>query len=170
MSNSFQNNYAFIDAQNLYRCLAGGGWKLDYFKFKKYLSKRFGVKKGIVYIGKHPKYLNMQTMLRRAGFVLELKEAVPFWSDGEVQFKANVDIDLSVGVLGKYYNDYDKAIIVSGDGDFVPLYRYLDSVGKLGKIILPDLEHSSKLVKNSELNAFTVVMTDPSEKAELLLS
>ena len=171
MVENLQNNYAFIDAQNLYRSLSDGGWKLDYFKFRRYLSKRFGVKRAIVYIGKHPKYSNMRTMLRRAGFILELKEAIPYWDkNGEIQFKANVDIDLSVGTLGRYYNDYNKAIIVSGDGDYLPLYKYLQEIGKLGEIILPDREHGSKLIEENGLKPFTVVLTDPSEKAELLIS
>ncbi len=166
-----RGNMAFIDAQNLYRGLDDNGWKLDYFKFRRYLDKRFGVRKAVVYIGKHPKFLSIQTMLRRAGFLLELKEALPFRDkSGELCFKANVDIDLTVGALGKYYNDYDKAVIVSGDGDYLPLYRYLREKGKLGKIILPDRAHGSKLVENGDLKPFTVIMMEPSEKAELLIS
>jgi uncharacterized LabA/DUF88 family protein len=39
--------------------------------------------------------------------------------------------------------NYDKAIIVSGDGDFYCLVEYLDEQGKLSKILAPTGYYSS---------------------------
>jgi len=36
------------------------------------------------------------------------------------------------------YNNYDKAIIVSGDGDFHCLIEYLEQKNKIGRIIIPN--------------------------------
>lgn len=44
-----QNNYAFIDAQNLYLAIAEFGWKVDYKKFRVYLKEKYGVQR--VYMG-----------------------------------------------------------------------------------------------------------------------
>ena len=43
--------------------------------------------------------------------------------------------------------NYNKAIIVSGDGDFYCLVEYLQKKGKLGKIIVPNKYYSSLLRK-----------------------
>lgn len=47
------------------------------------------------------------------------------------------------------FNHYDKAIIVSGDGDFHCLVEYLEEKGKLKKIIVPNKKYSSLLRKFS---------------------
>ena len=45
------------------------------------------------------------------------------------------------------WNKYDKAIIVSGDGDFHCLIEYLSSKNKLSKLIVPNKRFSSLLRK-----------------------
>ncbi len=45
------------------------------------------------------------------------------------------------------YPNYDKAIIVSGDGDFHCLVEYLDQKGKLLKVMAPNKNYSSLLRK-----------------------
>ena len=41
--------------------------------------------------------------------------------------------------------NYDKAIIVSGDGDFHGLVEYLDQQGKLLHLLAPNWQYSSLL-------------------------
>ena len=43
------------------------------------------------------------------------------------------------------YKNYDKAIIISSDGDFACLMRYLKTNKKLGRIITPTESYSSLL-------------------------
>jgi uncharacterized LabA/DUF88 family protein len=45
----------------------------------------------------------------------------------------------------KEFPNYDKAIIVSGDGDFFALAEYLEEQGKLGYILTPNWQYSSLL-------------------------
>ena len=54
------------------------------------------------------------------------------------------------------YPNYDKAIIVSGDGDFHCLVKYLIGEEKLKKILIPNQGKYSALLKNfpSEYIAF----------------
>jgi len=47
------------------------------------------------------------------------------------------------------YTNYDKAVIVSGDGDFYCLVEYLIKNNKLLKIIVPNKKYSSLLRKFS---------------------
>ncbi|MBU1256198.1 NYN domain-containing protein, partial [Patescibacteria group bacterium] len=50
------------------------------------------------------------------------------------------------------YENYDKAIIVSGDGDFHCLIEYLDKKNKLLKILVPTGHYSSLLRKFNKKN------------------
>ena len=43
------NNYAFIDSQNLNLSIQKLGWKLDYRRFRVYLSEKYAVKKAYMF-------------------------------------------------------------------------------------------------------------------------
>jgi uncharacterized LabA/DUF88 family protein len=58
--------------------------------------------------------------------------------------KGNIDAELVLWAM-KELKDYQKAIIVSGDGDFYCLAEYLDEVGKLGQIMTPNWQYSGLL-------------------------
>ena len=45
------------------------------------------------------------------------------------------------------FNNYDKGVFVSGDGDFYCLYEYLEKKNKLFKIIIPNKYSESNLLK-----------------------
>lgn len=62
--------------------------------------------------------------------------------DDEKKTKGNVDADLVLWVM-KELRAYDKAVIVSGDGDFYSLVEYLDSEKKLKKLLTPNPFYSS---------------------------
>lgn len=64
----------------------------------------------------------------------------------------------------KYPLNYDKAIIVSGDGDFHCLIEYLESKGKLLKIIAPNKRYSSLLKKFTK---YIVVVSPLKEKLKV---
>ena len=54
------------------------------------------------------------------------------------------------------FDNYDKAVIISGDGDFRCLVEYLIKKNKFKKIFIPDQERCSILLKRfpSEYLAF----------------
>jgi uncharacterized LabA/DUF88 family protein len=56
--------------------------------------------------------------------------------------KGNVDADLVLYAMKELPN-YDKAILVSGDGDFLALVEYLDQQKKLAHILTPNWQYSS---------------------------
>lgn len=66
---------------------------------------------------------------------------------GRTEIKANVDCNLTAHTLIKI-NQYDKAIIVAGDGDYYFLAKYLLRNNKLYKILLPHKCDTSNLFKN----------------------
>jgi uncharacterized LabA/DUF88 family protein len=58
--------------------------------------------------------------------------------------KGNVDAELVLYAMKEMPN-YQKALIVSGDGDFFSLAEYLDEQGKLSHILTPNWQYSSLL-------------------------
>ena len=108
------NNYAFIDGENLYKSIRQQGWKLDYYKFRKYLSDKYNITKALIFIG----YVNwnkaLYNYLRKAGFELVFKQTITK-PNGEP--KGNVDAELVLRVMLETEN-FDKAIIVTCDGDY----------------------------------------------------
>lgn len=63
------------------------------------------------------------------------------------------------------FNKYDKAVIVSGDGDFYCLIKYLREKDKLKTVIVPNKEKYSALIKKSSSGNITF-MNDLKRKVE----
>jgi uncharacterized LabA/DUF88 family protein len=146
--------YAFIDSQNLnlgtskdirrYGKIIYRGWKLDFKKFRKYLSDKFRVDKVFLFIGYVRQNINLYDKLKSFGYKLVFKPTV---SDGEGKPKGNVDAELVLDSAAIEYPNYDKAIIVSGDGDFYCLVDYLKKKGKLLALVIPNRYSESSLLK-----------------------
>ncbi len=140
-----ENNFAFIDSQNLNLGLQKLGWKLDYKKFRVYLREKYGVQKAYCFIGFVALNQGLYDALQDAGFLLKFKPTIP---DEYGKIKGNVDADLVVSVLTEI-QDYDKALIISSDGDFYSLVKYLYEKNKLETVLSPDLENVSSLLKQT---------------------
>ncbi|RJQ25463.1 NYN domain-containing protein [Candidatus Parcubacteria bacterium] len=63
------------------------------------------------------------------------------------EIKGNVDAELVLYAAAIEYSNYHKAVIVSGDGDFYCLHDYLLKNKKLHKIIIPNRNSESSLLK-----------------------
>lgn len=136
--------YAFIDSQNLNLGIQSQGWKLDFEKFRVYLKDKYKVEKAFLFIGYIPDNQKLYTYLQKAGYIVIFKPVLENGTHKEV--KGNVDAELVLHSMIEYPN-YDKAIIVSGDGDFFCLVEYLEENNKLKKIIVPNKKYSSLLRK-----------------------
>ena len=151
--------YAFIDSQNLNLGTQRVGWKLDWRKFRKYLRDRYGVTKAYMFIGYMIENEQLYEYMHELGYLVVLKptvdmnipkdatkdEIVPEDTEKEKpSVKGNVDAELVLYAM-KEINNYEKAIIVSGDGDFFSLAEYLSERGKLAHIMAPNWQYSSLL-------------------------
>jgi len=108
-----QNNYAFIDSQNVYRGIELLGWRIDWFRFHKYLKDKYKVSTAYLFIGYVAKHNNLYDSLQKAGFVVKFKPTIP---DGGGNIKGNVDADLVLQAMLDY-NEYNQAVIITSDGD-----------------------------------------------------
>jgi len=138
--------YAFIDSQNLNLGVRSLGWQIDYRKFRLYLTNKYHVSKAFIFIGHIENNQELYTTLESAGFILVFKPTVQYFENGKQTVKGNVDAELVLHASAIEYNNYDTAILVSGDGDFTCLAAHLAEQKKLLHIFTPNKKYS-KLLK-----------------------
>lgn len=139
-------NYAFIDSQNLNLGVKSSGWNLDFKKFRLYLKNKYNVGEAFLFIGHVNGNEKLYTHLQRCGYILVFKPTLEVKKGKQVIVKGNVDAELVLHCMIEI-NNFDKAIIVSGDGDFHCLVEYLAEQGKLLRILTPNRKYSSLLRK-----------------------
>ena len=146
--------YAFIDSQNLNlsvlidlknkktKKIYYQGWKLDFKRFFVYLEQKYKVGKSFLFIGYKEEYKQLYSSLKRWGYHLVFKPTL----DHSGKTKGNVDAELVLHSMIEFKN-YDKAIIVSGDGDFHCLIKYLEEKNKLFRIFVQNEFSYSSLLR-----------------------
>lgn len=158
MDKNKQRVYAFIDSQNVNVSTQKFGWKMDWRKFRRFLKDKYGVTQAYMFIGYVPEYEDMYEFLHDAGYSIVLKPTLDMSRPREIaaappqgekaeseekkSVKGNVDAELVLWAM-KELKKYDKAIIISGDGDFYCLVEYLSQQGKLLKLMPPNVHYSS---------------------------
>ncbi len=135
--------YAFIDSQNLNLGILDQGWKLDFKKFQVYLKEKYKVNKAFLFIGYIEENKKLYDFLKKAGYRLVFKPTV---KDDLGKAKGNVDAELVLWAARIEYENFDKAVIVSGDGDFQCLVKFLIGVKKLEAVLVPNQKKYSKLL------------------------
>jgi uncharacterized LabA/DUF88 family protein len=154
-------NYAFIDAQNLNLGMQALGWKLDYKKFRRYLKEKYAVEVAYMFIGYVQRNQLLYASLQKAGFVLLFK---PVITDSQGNIKGNVDADLVLQVMIDL-EECDKAVLVTSDGDFYSLVRYLYELDKLEVVMSPYIKYCSSLLRK-EAKEKIVYMNNLRKKLE----
>lgn len=135
-------NYAFIDGQNLYLAIKELGWKIDYKRFRIYLKEKYAVEKAYMFMGFLPTNNSLYEFLQTAGFILIFK---PILSSDNSLIKGNCDAELVLQSMIDW-GKYDRAVIITGDGDFYCLVKYLDEQKKLLKVLAPSKTNCSSLL------------------------
>ena len=137
------NIYAFIDSQNLNLSILEQGWRLDFARFRVYLKDKYKVDKAFLFVGYVPKNDRLYEYLREAGYILVFRPTLEYKSG---IIKGNCDAELVLHSMIEFLN-YDKAIIVSGDGDFHCLIEYLENKKKLHSVLIPNPKKFSALLR-----------------------
>ncbi|MFA5185182.1 MAG: NYN domain-containing protein [Patescibacteria group bacterium] len=131
------NNVAYIDGANLHKGIGQLGWELDYRKFRVWLAEKHAVRTAYLFLGLIPRYSALYTSLQEAGYVLIFKETV---CDGDGKPKGNCDADLVLRtVVDVYEGDFDAAILVTSDGDYAGLVKFLQEKGKIRAVLSPSI-------------------------------
>lgn len=161
--------YAFIDSQNLNlgtskdlfrgKKIIYKGWKLDFRKFRRYLTDKFKMEKAFLFIGYIKKNWKLYKYLESCGYNLVYK---PTTIDNQGKPKGNVDTEIVLHSAVIQYKNFDQAVFVAGDGDYLCLYEYLAEKKKLLRIIIPNLKSESSLLKKFQ-NYKTFLIFDRSK-------
>jgi len=140
-----ENNYAFIDSNNLNLGIKNMGWGLDFKKFRVYLKEKYGVSVAYLFIGYIPENQDLYSSLQKDGYVLKFKPVLPS-KDGS--HKGNIDADLVLQTMIDFYeNHFERAVIVTSDGDFYSLVKFLHEKDKLKIVMSPYFDTCSSLLK-----------------------
>jgi len=84
----------------------------------------------LLLLSRHLQRIKFYLKLKKFGYELHLKPVKLYnQDDGTTKRKANCDVDMAF-YLVKEKDSFDRAIILSGDGDFLPVLKYLKSEGK----------------------------------------
>lgn len=137
------NNYAFIDSQNLNLSIRRAGWILDFARFRVYLKEKYNVSKTFLFIGFVKENEKLYAFLKHAGYSCIFKPTLEY-KDGTT--KGNCDAELVLHTMIEFKN-FERAVIVSGDGDFYCLVDYLKKQKKLEQILIPNEKCYSALLK-----------------------
>ena len=129
--------YIFIDAENLLYAQESLGWKISYQKLMAYFIRECGNGvKCFVYKGidenntRQKKFLDMLDINR---FIVRTKVVkVIRKKSGASQWNGNLDIELALEMV-ELKDQYDTAILISGDSDFAVV---LDKLKQYGKRVL----------------------------------
>jgi len=150
MNQTKPNNFAFIDAQNLYLGTKSQWREIDYARFRVFLKDKFKVSKAFMCIGYKPWNESLYADLQQAWFILIFKPTLEL-KDGTVKW--NVDAELVLHTMIQYSN-YNQAVIVSGDGDFHCLVEYLTNQKKLKSLCIPNRRWYSSLLRKFKVDVF----------------
>jgi uncharacterized LabA/DUF88 family protein len=84
----------------------------------------------LLLVNRHIQRARFYLKLKQFGYELHLKPVKLYeQEDGITRRKANCDVDMAFWLMREKDN-FDRVVILSGDGDFLPVLKYLREVGK----------------------------------------
>lgn len=165
-------NIAFIDGQNLYMSTSKkllNPWTIDLQRFRVYLDKKYGVKEAYYFLGHiQDKNQDLYEKIQKSGFILVFKQHN---SSMFGEKKGNVDSDIIFNIMKKIYkqqSEFEKILLVSGDGDYKSVVDFLIEENRFEKILFPDRQFRSSLYKDLS-NRFFSYLDDNDIKNKISL-
>lgn len=143
-------NIAYIDGQNVHLATTereGDSWRIDFTRFRRFLTERYQVDEAYYFLGYTlDENEKLYDAIQRAGFILKFREHSRAMISAK---KGNVDTEIVFDAMKKLYkgDDFEKMVLVSGDGDYFRLVQFFIEEGKLKKILFPNSRRASSLYK-----------------------
>ena len=142
-----ENNLAFIDGQNLHLGTTQNNWKVSLKRFRVYLKDKYHINEAYYFLGyvsetEEDLYNNLQ----KFGFLVLFKEHNPAMRGTK---KGNVDTDIVFEIMKNLIDNknFDKIVLVSGDGDYKKVVDYMIKKDKFLKILFPNKKFASSLYR-----------------------
>lgn len=159
-------NQAFIDGQNLYMNTQANSWTVDLKKFRRYLTEKFHVEKAYYFLGAiDEQNQSLYELIQTAGFILIFREHSQQMVGKK---KGNVDTDIVFTIMSKVIDDQSlkQVILVSGDGDYFKMVKYLIEKHRLCKLIAPN-RHSTSSLYHKISPRYKMFLDDPGVKQKV---
>lgn len=124
----------FIDGGNLYHAAKSLGFKVDFLRLKEYFCSAETLYKAFYYTAYDPSegfIIKIIDWLKYNGFTVVTKEVKRI---ANAFIKGNMDVELTVDMLLNMDN-YDRAILFSGDGDFTRCVSVLQKRNKIVHVV-----------------------------------
>jgi len=84
----------------------------------------------LLLVSRHLSRIRFYLKLQEFGYKLFLKPVKLYYQEnGSTQRKANCDVEMAFYLM-KEKENFDRLIFLSGDGDFLPVLKYLKQIGK----------------------------------------
>jgi uncharacterized LabA/DUF88 family protein len=84
----------------------------------------------LLLLGRHLQRVRFYKKLEQFGYTLFLKPVKLYeQDDGTTKRKANCDVDMAFYLM-KEKDNFDRVVVLSGDGDFLPVLKYLREISK----------------------------------------
>lgn len=164
------NNQAFIDGQNLNISTthAKAPWTVDLKRFRVFLSEKYNVVESYYFIGAYdPRNQDLYDALQRYGYIVVFREHA---ESSLSHKKGNVDTDIVFSIMRKLVEreDFDKVVLISGDGDYWRMVDYLIKKEKFEKLLVPNKNTLSSLYKRRTPDIYRAYLDDPATKKKLV--
>jgi uncharacterized LabA/DUF88 family protein len=124
----------FVDASNLFYAAQTINLTIDYLKLKNYLTRNYRVTYAGFYMGVDYCKIYQRSFisyLKNIGYQVTAKQLLKRFDGTQ---KADLDIEIALDMY-RFSPEYDTAILVSGDQDFVYLVDLIQQQGKQVKIV-----------------------------------
>lgn len=139
-----ENNFAYVDGANFYRGVRNSGWDVSFKRFRKWLSDKYDVFRAYYFIGNIPEQKFLYSSLQKAGFTVIFKEII-YEPNGKP--KGNCDADLVLqATIDAFENNCNKQILVSSDGDYASLVKFLIRKQKISAILSPGISKECSIL------------------------
>lgn len=100
----------------------------------------------LLLIGRHLQRVRFYSKLMEFGYELFLKPVKLYnQEDGTTKRKANCDVDMAFHMM-KEKDELNKVLVLSGDGDFLPVLKHLRNIGK-EVVVLGRAKRTAKEIK-----------------------
>ncbi len=127
---------AYIDGANLDKAARALGWRFDYRRFRVWLREKRGADRAVLFLGYRPEFSGVYAARRGDGYEIEFREITIDPATGKV--KGNCDADLVLrAAVDCCEGAFGRAVIVSSDGDYAGLVKFLMARGALEVLVSP---------------------------------
>lgn len=131
--------YIQLDVQNLFFAAKDIQKRIDFLKIRNHFyNSDDEVVEIVAYLVKSPetgKSDKFENFLENIGYHLSIKTAVIGYRAGGERIYKNTDQDMTICIdCLKHVDEFDKWVLMSGDGDFIDLCRELKDRGKVVEV------------------------------------